>query len=239
MRSLVTCWCIVFSLLESKKHKSLFSTAYPLFHAPSQPRSCHTNNVSKERRRHFSTDVLPKADLHTWGYQHVMLSMSSEYSNDQVNDILRGMGLQPVLTKNDTASLNSNNREAREKKREKLPTHDANVLTTLRRIDLKTQLSYSREGHAVLRSFLPPNLLITLRQELDKIVEEESLGAWQQKVAVASRSFEDAQQCKTVEQCRQKLISLGIPAGELPFLQFFNTWRVCIVYFMCFALSGS
>eukprot|EP00590_Aulacoseira_subarctica_P002672 CAMPEP_0172433070 /NCGR_PEP_ID=MMETSP1064-20121228/66404_1 /TAXON_ID=202472 /ORGANISM="Aulacoseira subarctica , Strain CCAP 1002/5" /LENGTH=332 /DNA_ID=CAMNT_0013180787 /DNA_START=226 /DNA_END=1224 /DNA_ORIENTATION=- len=102
--------------------------------------------------------------------------------------------------------------------------HNSSVLLPIpRHVDIETQLSFSREGHAVLRSFLPPSFLLSLRTELQTIVHQEILAAWQQKVAVATNSLSE-ETCPTIEQCQKKLISLGLPT-DIPFLQFFNTWR--------------
>jgi hypothetical protein len=99
----------------------------------------------------------------------------------------------------------------------------------MKEIDVTAQLSYSRQGHTVLRSFLPPHLLVSIKRDLQRHIvtqQAEALIAWQQKVAVASQSLHAARQCQTIQQCRDALLSLGVPATELPFLQFFNTWRV-------------
>ena len=91
-------------------------------------------------------------------------------------------------------------------------------------VSLQTQLDYARNGHVVLRSLLDPTALKTLRKDLLEYAAAEELKAWRQKVQVASDSAEVAASCRTVNECQQKLESLGITAS-LPFLQYFNTWR--------------
>ena len=132
--------------------------------------------------------------------------------NGDINEIVQKMGLKPSLT-------------PIRKKNEKTNPTSSLLLPIPRHIDVETQLSFSREGHAVLRSFLPPSFLLSLRTELETIVQQDTLAAWQQKVAVATNSL--SEKCQTIEQCQKKLISLGLPT-DIPFLQFFNTWRVRI-----------
>ena len=98
-------------------------------------------------------------------------------------------------------------------------------------IPLQTQLDYARNGHTVLRSFLPPNLLVNRVQPLlydHHNSAQNSLFAWQQKVQVASSlpTHEVTKKCPTIASCRSELKKLlRTPDLEIPFLQHFNTWR--------------
>ena len=100
----------------------------------------------------------------------------------------------------------------------------AHILDQTQDISLRTQLDYSRNGHAALRSFLAPELIQQLRKDLVKYSSSRSLQAYEQKVEVAG-SAEMASKCTTVEECIEALTSVGIPADSLPFLQHFNTWK--------------
>mmetsp|Transcript_17875 Transcript_17875/g.43001 ORF Transcript_17875/g.43001 Transcript_17875/m.43001 type:complete len:296 (-) Transcript_17875:346-1233(-) len=104
-------------------------------------------------------------------------------------------------------------------------------------ISLQTQLDYHRNGHAALRSFLSPTLVRRLRSELVPYASSHALSAWRQKVEVQLADSPDehyrrnareiANELRSVEDCMDLLESLGMDptAGDLPFLQHFNTWR--------------
>jgi ectoine hydroxylase-related dioxygenase (phytanoyl-CoA dioxygenase family) len=96
--------------------------------------------------------------------------------------------------------------------------------TTSSRIGLKTQLDYARNGHAVLKNFVDPIQLKQIRKQVLQLAAKEELKAWRQKVQVASDSADLASSCRTVQECQDRLESLGITAS-LPFLQYFNMWR--------------
>jgi hypothetical protein len=51
-------------------------------------------------------------------------------------------------------------------------------------ISLRTQLDHWRDGHTVLRSFLPPKLIQQLRSEIVPYATSNALSAWHQKVEV-------------------------------------------------------
>ena len=91
-------------------------------------------------------------------------------------------------------------------------------------ISIDIQLSYARNGHAVLRNFVDPIFLKNIRNELEALMAEEEILAWRQKVKVASNSEKLASSCETVQECQAELRSLGI-TESLPFLQHFNTFR--------------
>lgn len=92
-------------------------------------------------------------------------------------------------------------------------------------ISVKTQLDYARNGHTVLKSLVPPELLSRIRTDVLRYTSQKILDAWRQKVEVASDSPKVAQSCRTIEECQQQLEHLGVQWEFLPFLQFFNTWR--------------
>jgi ectoine hydroxylase-related dioxygenase (phytanoyl-CoA dioxygenase family) len=105
-------------------------------------------------------------------------------------------------------------------------------------ISLQTQLDYSRSGHTVLRSFLPPNIIQQLRSEILPYTTTNALIAWRQKVEVQLNDSLDnnirnnaisiVNNLHTVEECMTYLEEmLGMDITEdIPFLQYFNTWRV-------------
>jgi ectoine hydroxylase-related dioxygenase (phytanoyl-CoA dioxygenase family) len=98
--------------------------------------------------------------------------------------------------------------------------------------DIKSQLQYSRNGHAVLRQLLPIVPLQQLRALLYKYGQEQELEAWRQKVYVAADSdpvgaAKLVASCHSVADCQNELRRL-LRSNEhvpLPFLQYFNTWR--------------
>jgi len=98
------------------------------------------------------------------------------------------------------------------------------ILDQTQDISLRTQLYYSRNGHAALRSFLAPDLIQQLREDLVEHASSRTLQAYQQKVEVAG-SAEMASKCTTIEECAVALTNAGVPADSLPFLQHFNAWK--------------
>jgi hypothetical protein len=128
--------------------------------------------------------------------------------------LLSEMGLQPAIA-------DTNNSSEQKKKNKSIVD-----------IDIKTQLDYARNGHAVLRTFLDPDLygLPTLRSTLLEYAQEQELLAWQQKVQVAASSNNNSKstkECTTVKECQIELEAVlgSAAASSLPFLQYFNTWR--------------
>ena len=98
-------------------------------------------------------------------------------------------------------------------------------------LSTETQLDYSRNGHAVLRSFLDRSMLRDMKQALIQHSSDEDriLAAYKQKIEVAMNAnnidAEAAVDCRTIAQCKDKLRNMGIPTDDLPFLQHFNCWR--------------
>jgi ectoine hydroxylase-related dioxygenase (phytanoyl-CoA dioxygenase family) len=159
-------------------------------------------------------------------------------TNVDIDKILSKMGLQTVPqsnTKKDT-------------KKSTTGTMTTSSRIEFPAIDMKTQLDYSRNGHAVLRGFVPSSSidLSAVRRTLMDVARKEELKAWKQKVQVMSSSSAPdgkkndkdlAERCHTIADCQRALESLGLTAS-LPFLQYFNTWRtVPAVKELAFALG--
>lgn len=131
----------------------------------------------------------------------------------------------------------------RKKRSQKKRIRTPKTITTCTRdnkfvVDLATQLCYARNGHACTRQLLPISKLRDLRTKLLPIVKAKELEAWRQKVEVAAdtrqnstASLRQAQQlaasCATISDCQNQLRRLLHVDGnvQVPFLQFFNTWR--------------
>jgi ectoine hydroxylase-related dioxygenase (phytanoyl-CoA dioxygenase family) len=90
---------------------------------------------------------------------------------------------------------------------------------------VRTQLSFARDGHCVLRKIFSSQRIAKMRKSLTKHAKQQELLAWQQKVEVAAQSHEHAQACQTVVECQRTLADLGASPVDVPFLQYFNTWR--------------
>jgi len=153
-------------------------------------------------------------------------SKKKRLKKHQIDDLVRNIGLTPVAKKTKSHNL------------QQQKTIDTKLSYDLQspNISLKTQLDYSRNGHAALRSFLPKELIKQLRKELISYTTTHSLLAWRQKVEVQLADSSDeyykdnacpiANNLKSIEECQDMLESLGIDtSNDLPFLQHFNTWR--------------
>jgi ectoine hydroxylase-related dioxygenase (phytanoyl-CoA dioxygenase family) len=90
---------------------------------------------------------------------------------------------------------------------------------------LRTQLDFARNGHCVLRRAFSRERILQLNRDLSAYGRKQELMAWQQKVEVAAKSVERAQACSTVAACRKTLVEFAVSPDEVPFLQYFNTWR--------------
>lgn len=158
----------------------------------------------------------------TFGIQRKEFLSSSSFGAET-----SGLGLEPV-----EPPSSKKKRQPQTKNSEKqfpCPTESKPA------ISIQTQLDFARKGHAVLRSFLPANIIQSLRSELLPYVELHQLEAWKQKVEVQLADSSDsyhrqnarsiASKFKTVEDCRDLIESLGLDSKDLPFLQHFNTWR--------------
>lgn len=106
-------------------------------------------------------------------------------------------------------------------RRSELPGRSA-----LDRPSARVQLDYARNGHAVLRQFLPSELVQELELELVQYCHDHALSAWQQKVELAVRGRELPPLVgSTIPQCQQVLRKALGASLPIPFLQFFNLWR--------------
>lgn len=111
------------------------------------------------------------------------------------------------------------------------PLGDNERLNVLKKPDLRTQLNYARNGHAVVRQLLAPDIFPRLRSLLLRHGQRQELAAWRQKVLVAADHDPDqakrmAASCQTIGDCQKQLRRLlGVDRVDLPFLQYFNTWR--------------
>lgn len=156
----------------------------------------------------------------------------------EIDNLLRGIGIKPV------GSAHPATIDDAYKKQESFINTEQNqddyLDSTLPNISLQTQLDYSRNGHIVLRSFLPSTLIQQLRSEILPYTTTNALYAWRQKVEVQLNDSTDGNIRKnaisivnnlhTVNECITYLEDeLKIDLGEdnIPFLQYFNTWRSC------------
>ncbi|VEU41446.1 unnamed protein product [Pseudo-nitzschia multistriata] len=151
-----------------------------------------------------------------------------------ISNILSDMGLQQVNA-NNTANTN---RDHNKRKKKKTKSNTAvGKSSGLPDISLRTQLNYARNGHAVLRNFITDNKdsfssgsskkknsrLSNLREDILDLAMDQELKAWVQKVQVAAGK-DIADSCHTIDDCKKALQANGVTAN-LPFLQYFNTWR--------------
>ncbi|KAL3805078.1 hypothetical protein HJC23_003306 [Cyclotella cryptica] len=148
----------------------------------------------------------------------------------EIHDLVKGLGLEPVKP-----PLPAKKKRQQQMKNSEEQNGKPLLTESIPDIPLRTQLDYARKGHAVLRSFLPTNIIQSLRSELLPYVKSHELEAWRQKVEVQLADSSDsyyrqnarsiASTFKTVEECQDLIESLGLDAKDLPFLQHFNTWR--------------
>jgi ectoine hydroxylase-related dioxygenase (phytanoyl-CoA dioxygenase family) len=141
-----------------------------------------------------------------------------------ISNLLSNMGIQQVN------SGKNNTKTQRKKKKEEVAT-TTKQRTAFPDINIRTQLDYARNGHAVLRNFIiredeaisERNRLSVLRNDIVDLALDEALKAWIQKVQVAAGA-DVAATCLSIPDCKQALRNVGVTAS-LPFLQYFNTWR--------------
>ena len=151
-----------------------------------------------------------------------------------INNILSDMGLQQVNATN-TENSKKNSRRMKNKK----TNTNTTTATSFRLpdISLRTQLNYARNGHAVLRNFITENkdnsssasnnrnsnMLLKIRKDILNLAMDQELKAWVQKVQVAAGK-DIADSCQSIYDCKRALQAVGV-TDNLPFLQYFNTWR--------------
>jgi hypothetical protein len=174
-----------------------------------------------------------------------------------------GIGLEPVVpsSTNDVTSMDDIEDSHRGERDPSQVTTTADVTSAslellagrIPEISLRTQLDYARRGHAVLRSFVPRDVIRELRDELTSYASDNELMGWRQKVEVQlaedtswsshddgndndddgveerrrGRASTIAMGLETIEDCESYLEGLGLDPsmGDLPFLQHFNAWR--------------
>ena len=154
----------------------------------------------------------------------------------EIDDLVNRIGLQPVQMQH-----KANKILASKQSNEKQQTHTiddfytSNDIKSPHIISLQQQLEYARNGHTALRSFIPRQAIEQLKAELILYAKNHALAAWKQKVEVQLADSSDdyyrqnsqsiATSLDNIEACQDMLESLGMDSGDLPFLQFFNTWR--------------
>jgi len=147
-------------------------------------------------------------------------------TNNSVNNIISKIGLTPVSKVKTKTNSKSSSLQQQQQQQQRCPL-----------ISLQTQLSYARNGHAVLRRWVKPDKLVPIRHALLKYGHENEIKAWRQKVEVAAGP-KLAADCNTLKECEDALQELGIASDSLPFLQYFNTWRsISCVYDMALELA--
>ncbi|KAL7451708.1 hypothetical protein ACHAWC_006488 [Mediolabrus comicus] len=143
----------------------------------------------------------------------------------EIDDLVRGIGLQPVQSQSTKAT---NGQQGKQQQATNINTKVADHLSMLNdktpHISLQQQLDYARNGHTVLRSFISHETIQQLKSEIIPYTHSHRLAAWKQKVEVQLASSSD-DSLDNIESCQDMLESLGIERIDLPFLQYFNTWR--------------
>ncbi|KAL3925051.1 MAG: hypothetical protein SGILL_000656 [Bacillariaceae sp.] len=166
-----------------------------------------------------------------------MPNIFNDKKNVDIDDLLSGMGLETVPSQKKNASIG--NTQQHIKRSSTIPIDS---------IDLATQLNYARNGHAVLRNLIPLEAanLVDIRKEILSLAKDQEVLAWKQKVLVASDNANLADACKTITDCQEALDKLlgstdnngDNDTVDLPFLQYFNTWRnIPLVKDLAFALG--
>ncbi len=154
----------------------------------------------------------------------------------EIDDLVRGIGLQPVQSQSTKAT---NGQQGKQQQDTNINTKVTNHLSVLNdktpHISLQQQLDYARNGHTVLPSFISHETIQQLKSEVIPYTHSHRLAAWKQKVEVQLASSSDdyyrensqsiVDNIDTIESCQDMLESLGIERVDLPFLQYFNTWR--------------
>ncbi len=146
-----------------------------------------------------------------------MKGKQRRHSKQELNDIIKSIGLIPVeqqkqrSSTNSNNSNNSNNRNTPSSKSNHKNTHHHNdsslfLQSTTKSIPIKTQLQYARNGHAVLHSYIPTSIIQNMKQELIQHSKNKELQAWRQKVEVATKSTQIANSCTTISHCKSTLL---------------------------------
>jgi ectoine hydroxylase-related dioxygenase (phytanoyl-CoA dioxygenase family) len=170
---------------------------------------------------------------------HLPLQAGKSNGKQDIDGMLSSIGLTPVSTKIQKATTEGpKNNTTRKQSENKAVSNHAKAKSSFisNQISLQIQLDYARNGHVALRNLIDPDMLQRIKIEVTDLAKREELNAWKQKVQVALNSAELAASCRTVDECRLQLESLGIDG--VPFLQFFNTWTsLAAVKKLAFALG--
>jgi ectoine hydroxylase-related dioxygenase (phytanoyl-CoA dioxygenase family) len=182
------------------------------------------------------------------------LPLKAKRSKEELNSLVESVGLNPVNKNSPVVPVpeevsNSKNRKSAKKvpdnqnsqPKQNYRTNQSGrggLSADARRVTVNVQLEYARNGSSVLRAFIDPELIRTIRDDLNAYSEKKELEAWRQKVEVGSNDPKLAKACRTIRDCKQQLNKLNIGIDNLPFLQYFNTWRdVASVKELCYALG--
>ena len=226
----------VFSYLDFRWCDSCLVVAGPAFVQLSRPVAGTRLSLASSptgRPKKQNQDGRPKSKK---SHQKQRINESDPRSID-VNNLLSNMGVQQVNATTTNRSIPTKN-SRKKKSNNNAPRNSG--LKKFPEISLRTQLTYARNGHGVLRNFITdkkegkPNSssnssrLMNLRRNIVDLARDEELKAWIQKVQVAAgkrKNDQDlAKSCRSIEGCQKALQDMGVTAS-LPFLQYFNTWR--------------
>ena len=186
----------------------------------------------QESRRQSTTQTIPAKKKSTIRKTRPS-SVSRLAKKNDLDLLVKDLGLTPVpkqkqqKIKRKQSEQSSPFSSSTQSSNDKTSSHQSTSYSSILirdTVDIESQLNYARNGHGVLRNFISPSLLDDVRTDLTKYAKSQALNAWRQKVEVASNSKKIAKSCQSVEDCREELNQLGI-TEELPFLQYFNTWR--------------
>jgi hypothetical protein len=201
----------------------------------------HQNPISILSSKRSSSDS-GQSNKQTKQHNKNLIKEANIYSNNkrmrksEIDDLVRGIGLLPAQLQSKTNKMinQSNGKKQTHTKKIKDQYKD-HTSVIVPRISLQEQLDYARNGHTVLRSFIPPQTIEKVESEIVSFATSHALVAWKQKVEVqlADSSYDYHRQnsqsiassLESIEACQDMLESFGIETGDLPFLQYFNTWR--------------
>lgn len=198
-----------------------------------------TTRYDGTRRWHRSTTTCFVTKANPSYHRNTSLNNNKRMRKSEIDDLVRGIGLQPVQQKKPKTNKMSHQSYDKQQTSQTIKVTDHFSFTNNHKapsISLQQQLDYSRNGHTVLRSFIPHQTIEQLKSEIVPYANSQALAAWKQKVEVQLADSSDeyyrqnsesiANSLENIEACQDMLESLGIGTnGDLPFLQFFNTWR--------------
>lgn len=184
------------------------------------------------------------------GAAHREVRRDAKRSKEELSSIVSSIGLKPankiksksISDNGEVTNLRNDDKNVKfnrlDRKHHDATLDDITNKVLMRKVPIEVQLNYSRNGSAALRSFFDPIVISLIRSDLIAYSEKKKLEAWRQKVEVASNDPTLSQRCRTLAECKRELATLGVDVGNLPFLQYFNTWRdVASVKKLCYALG--